>query len=228
MIDKVLRATNAPDTDIMGDKRAVIMDYINAAQQEWAERTLRWTKKAYCTTRATGSDRSRMEYNLLENDNDNNLPYGYISVRRITFDKKVIDLADADDYLARRTRNDGDADYGDPQLAFIENAVIHLWPIPDTAKELWILYSARPNDITAETDNIAIPETSTLLYGVLSMLFAHMKDNDRAFYWLQRFEKRLRQQTNVPHADSGAYSPFMNAHDAQTHVGPTGDLYGGR
>lgn len=218
MIDKVLRTTNSPNTDILGDKRAVVMDYISAIQQDWAERTCRFTKKASTTTRTTGGE-TQGRYNLVRQPRSviGGLPYGLISVRGAVWNNKMLEPAEWNSEYIRRQQQDG-LHYGDPKFYWVENNTMHLWPIPNTAKKLWAIYSSKPNDISAEGEYIVIPEHTTLLYGVSMLLYAQLKDTDRHFAYKQLYERRIKEQT-VPVLTQGGWSPHVDVNQANAAIG---------
>jgi len=219
MIDKIIRMTNLPATDILGDKRAVIMDYISGVQQEWAERTGRFTKKAYTTTRASGGERAQGEYNLVRQPGatTGGLPYGLIAVRGVTWNNQMLEPAVWASEKIRKEIHDG-AYYDDPKFYWVENNVLHLWPIPKTAKTLWVIYSAKPNDIESESEYIVIPETTTLFYGVCSLLYAQLKDTENHFAFKQLYEKRIREQTQ-PVVSQGAIAPYADIDNPNAALG---------
>ena len=195
MITKVLRATLSVDTDVLGDKNSVIRDMISEVQQDWAKVTQRFTKIAYCSTRATGGEEAQSAYELAElSGSRGGLPYDYIAITGATWDGKILEPVGKKHYMARKHEKNGKPDYGDPKVYWIENDVLRLWPVPNSVKELRVYYPAVPNVIAADTESLVIRDTAAILNGVLARLFAVLKDEARTAYFQTLYDRNIKEE----------------------------------
>lgn len=229
MIDDVLLLTTLPDTDIMGDKRKVMLRYISSVQRDWAVRTQRFTKIARCYTRATGGEDAQSKYSLIARPGSTTggLPYSLVSVLGVLFDQDTpLEPVGYKRYMAEKHRHGGTAYYNDPRMFWVHNGVLHLIPIPSTVALLRVLYAARPNVITAETENIVITDTDALLHGVSALMFSHIRDFERAAIHDHRYSALARERAARGPIESGSWSPYQNVDQPQGYVGTaTGDLF---
>ena len=231
MIDDVLAMTSLPDTEFMGDKRAVILKYISSTQRDWAKRTERFTKTAYCYTRATGGEDAQSKYSLAARPelagSEYGLPYDYISVQFVLFDEDTpLEPVGVARYLALKQKNTGRPYYGDPKVYWIRNNVLYLWPVPNTVAKLRVFYSAYPKEISEETEYLVTPDTNTILHGVAAMLFNHLRDFERAVLHQRIYEASTRQYGEKHPVESGSWSPYASVDDPQAYVGgETGQIF---
>ncbi len=208
--DKVLRMTNATEADVLGDKNAVVRDFISTVQQGWAEHTERFTKVGWCWTRATGGERAQSEYNLVRRPESTSggLPYKYISVVGVMFDEEPLVPIDYKRWMVEKRNHSGDPYYFDPRSYWIFNNILHLWPIPDSVKKLRVLYVAIPNDIELDSENIAVPVVSTLLDGVAARLYNQLKDSDRRNYYQSLFDRAVSTRRSKRPIESDVWAPM--------------------
>lgn len=221
MIDKVLRTTTMPDTDFIDNKREVIMDYISAVQQDWAERTGRFEKRAYTNTRVTGSEDADSRYNLIERPalGFAGLPYAYLSIRGVMWNGKPLERIQWSRYTGLKARNNGEAVFGDPTQYWESGHVLFLWPVPDSVQQLRVLYTARPKEISAETEYIAAENPNIILTGVMSKLYTLMKDTERAGFFYNEFRERCKHDAEYPTIATSDFTPYENSDSESGYVG---------
>ena len=214
MRNKVLRACNATDTDVLGDKESVIRDYISLIQQDWAMRTERFTKVAYIMTRASGGESAQQKYSLVMQPGRTRggLPYQFISVLSAWWKQHPLSAVTHKRYLAELQRNSGSPRYDEPRMFWIENNVMHLWPIPNTAERLRCFYSAMPNTISSDDENIVVQDDMLVFAGVMALVYAQLKDQERAFYFTNLYREAIKKRRDKHVVETDQWT-FMGTPD---------------
>lgn len=87
---------------------------------------------------------------------------------------------------------------GEPAVFYHVGRLIGLFPVPDAAYDLKLLYLSSPLVITASGDSLTVPDhlTRIVLQGALAYLYEINDDDQKADRFQRRFEDRIVQAIN--------------------------------
>jgi hypothetical protein len=198
------------DADQLQVTEADIIRWINDAMRECAIDNQLLTKKATSVT--------------VVNDSNYSLPSDVLKLHSVRYDGSKIKTATLQQ--VEQEYNLGAADKGRPEVCYVWDNLLELYPIPNEAKNLDIYYTRKPVDVTGVGNTPELPDQyhQRLVDYCLAQV-AQMDDNQELYMLkMDEFRTGVQKLKDIPEWENDLY-PFITVSPADQHYGESGVLY---
>lgn len=181
---------SAGDTDINQFTNANIYQWINDATKECASANQLLQKVATQNTAA--------------GDGDYALPADILKIHSVKYDGVKIRMATLQQADEEFTL---DSSQGTPSIGYVWAGFLNLYPLPDSVKELKILYTRTPVEVTADGDSIDLPVMyhRRIVDYCLAMIAEQDDDQNRYMMKMQEFQTGVSNLKDEPEWEHDLY-----------------------